>query len=128
MSECVLHDDPDASPKECASSRCMYLDGGQCGYKAHQQRLLECGDMRSTITMLAKGADMRRIDVKQELQDVQARMRLNQMCEDYCGRSLLDARTTDVEEIRRLIREESNADYLLYQLEKSLNLIKEYQE
>jgi hypothetical protein len=78
--------------------------------------------------MLAKGADMRRIDVKQELQDVQARMRLNQMCEDYCGRSLLDARTTDVEEIRRLIREESNADYLLYQLEKSLNLIKEYQE
>lgn len=127
MKECELHADPDANPKEC-DIECLYSVNNECQYKQHKQRLLECGDMRSTITMLAKDVGMRRVDIKQELQDVQTRMRLNKICEDYCGKSLLDARPSDIAEVRKLVREEPASEYLIEQLDKCITLITEYNE
>lgn len=128
MNECVLREDPDASPDVCQNNKCIYIDSGACLYKQHKNTLLECGDMRSIITMLAKSNGIRRIEIKEELHNVRLRMKLDRMCEDFCGRSLLDARPSDIEQVRVLAKKEPNAEELLSQIDVCLNLIKEYEE
>lgn len=75
-----------------------------------------------TLTTLSKG------QVKKEIEAVNRRMAINKIFEDWTGRSVLDARASDITKCEQVIAKLDNSDLMLKELQITLNLIKEYQE